>query len=224
MRLIDAKDGHELAVLRGHRGCTNCVAFSPNGQRVASTSDDGSAKIWDLRTRQELLTLRGHRGGFWGVRFSPDGHRLITTGYDGTVKIWDALASPEARTLTASDTQVRSLAFSPDGHRLVTAAMDGLLKVWEVPSGRLLDDLAWTHRAGLGRLLQPRWFARRVRRGELGEQPMKRGEVFIRDAATGSVLLSPAGPQGASPGASRSVQTADGLRRGVAKSALPAKS
>jgi WD40 repeat protein/serine/threonine protein kinase len=144
VKFLDADDGHERLVLRGHHGCTNSVAFSADGRHVASTSDDGSAKIWEVETGQELLTLRGHKGGFFGVRFSPDGRRLVTTGYDGTVKIWDATTDPRARTIIASDRIVWGLAFSRDSQRLVSGGHDGALKLWEASSGRLLKT--WTPR------------------------------------------------------------------------------
>ena len=60
--------------------------FSPDGSRLATASNDGSAKIWDLNSAQELLTLSGHQGGITDVAFSPDGTLLYTASLDGTVR------------------------------------------------------------------------------------------------------------------------------------------
>lgn len=76
--------------MTGHTGPVWNVAFSPNGERLASASWDGTVKIWDVTTGQETLTFKGHGNWVWGVAFSLDGQRLASGGMDGTVKLWDA--------------------------------------------------------------------------------------------------------------------------------------
>jgi tetratricopeptide (TPR) repeat protein len=66
------------------------VAFSPDGQRLASGSVDNTVKLWDARTGQELLTLRGHTGSVTSVAFSPDGQRLFSRDSSGKMLAWDA--------------------------------------------------------------------------------------------------------------------------------------
>jgi WD40 repeat protein len=65
------------------------MAFSPDSRILASTSDDGTVKVWDTATGQELRTLRGHTKAVWGVAISPDGRTLASSSLDGTVKLWD---------------------------------------------------------------------------------------------------------------------------------------
>ncbi len=75
------------------------MAFSPDGQRLASASLDQTVKIWDTATGKELFTLKGHAGWVRTVAFSPDGQRLASASDDQTVKIWDSATGKELFTL-----------------------------------------------------------------------------------------------------------------------------
>lgn len=78
----------ELLTLQGHTNQVIEALFSPDGQSVATASEDGTAKVWDATTGQEICTLRGHTSGVRGVAFSADGQRLATAAYDLMMKIW----------------------------------------------------------------------------------------------------------------------------------------
>ena len=83
-----------------HAAVSTSVAFSPDGKRIASASQDRTVKVWDARTGQETLTLKGHTDVVSGsVAFSPDGKRLASASEDGTVKVWDAGTGQEILTL-----------------------------------------------------------------------------------------------------------------------------
>jgi WD40 repeat protein len=64
------------------------VAYSPDGQRIASGADDGTVKIWNAETGALISALSGHIDSVVSVAFSPDGRRLVSGSFDTTVKIW----------------------------------------------------------------------------------------------------------------------------------------
>jgi WD40 repeat protein len=64
------------------------VAYSPDGKRIVTGSDDKTAKVWDADTGRELHTLTGHTGSVLRVAYSPDGKRIVTGSWDKTAKVW----------------------------------------------------------------------------------------------------------------------------------------
>src|SRR5262249_45079706 len=86
----DAATAKEIAVLRGHENIAVSAAFSPDGARIVTASDDKTARIWDAATAKEIAVLRGHEGPVRSAAFSPDGARIVTASDDKTARIWDA--------------------------------------------------------------------------------------------------------------------------------------
>lgn len=153
-----------LRALAGHNGRVNSVAWSPDGTRLASGSDDGAVCVWDPASGLVVAVLTGHDGGVSSVAWSPDSIRLASGGDDGVIRIWDparglelaALAGhggrpmmvrllngtervwrpgPEAAAKSPAGGGVRALAWSPDGDRLASGGGDGSVRVWD-PSSR----------------------------------------------------------------------------------------
>jgi WD40 repeat protein len=111
------------------------VAFSPDGRRIVSGSEDKTLKIWDADTGEETLTLRGHSARVLSAASSPDGRRIVSGGWDTRLKVWDADTGEEALTLRGHTRPVFSVAFSPDGRRIVSGSWDKTLKVWDANTG-----------------------------------------------------------------------------------------
>ena len=111
------------------------LAFSPDGETLASPGQSGTITIWDVQTGVERLTLKGHRSRVSSVAFSPDGKTLASGSEDLTIKLWDVRASAERLTLKGHTSGVLSMAFSPDGNTLASGSNDWTIKLWDVRTG-----------------------------------------------------------------------------------------
>ena len=127
--------------------CTDAVAFSPDGSRLAVQVDDYDILILDFAATldtgsvQELLRLAGHTAVVMGASFSPDGTRLATQSQDNTTKIWDAASGAELISLDVPTFWCcTEPLFSPDGSLLAITPMVSAepLRLYDVQSGDLL--------------------------------------------------------------------------------------
>ncbi len=121
-----------------------CLAFSPDGRHIASGSNDGTVKVWDIESRRAILTLPGHSGAVASVAFSPEGKHIASASNDGTVKLWDTDGGREVLSLAAQSEGIVSVAFSPDGRHVASSSSGGTVKLWGVEDGREILSHAGT--------------------------------------------------------------------------------
>jgi WD40 repeat protein len=103
------------------------VVFNPDGTRLATSSFDGTVKVWDAVSGKQLFTLPGPISSLFRVAFSPDGKTIATAASDA--KLWDAMTGEELLTLHTPEV-LTSVAFSPDGSQLAVASRDGTNRIY----------------------------------------------------------------------------------------------
>jgi WD40 repeat protein len=141
------------ATLFGHTSWVSSVAFSPDGQTLASAScgefveEDtwrcirGEIILWEVATEQQIgEPLQGHTSEVLSVAFSPDGTTLASGSWDQTIILWDvASGQPRGDPLLGHTSTVNSVAFSPDGTTLASAS-GFTIRLWDVASGQPIGD------------------------------------------------------------------------------------
>jgi WD40 repeat protein len=74
----------------GHIDPVTCLAFSPDGNRIASSSIDKTVRVWDVSTGVCVMILEGHRSGVLAVAYSKRGTFIASGGKDMRIRLWDA--------------------------------------------------------------------------------------------------------------------------------------
>jgi len=106
------------------------VAWSPDGTRLATATQDQKTIISEVVTGKEVVTLNGHTGPVLTVAWSPDGQRLLTGSADKTAKIWDAPTGRELQTFTGQSAEVMGAVWSPSGKKIAVSSSDGVVQIY----------------------------------------------------------------------------------------------
>lgn len=120
-----------------HDARVNSVVFSPNGSRLATRSDDGTAYLVDTSNYQKLVILQRY-DGVKAVVFSPNSSRLATKNDDSMVRLIDTESGEELSIVPHGD-NVNNVVFSPDSRRLATASDDGTARLVDTESGKQMS-------------------------------------------------------------------------------------
>ncbi|RWX51380.1 WD40 repeat, partial [Candidatus Electrothrix marina] len=124
------------------QGAVRSVAFSPDGRRIASASDDKMVRIWDSTTGKEIFLLQGHTDSVWSVAFSPDGQYIASASRDKTIRIWEATSGKNLLIIQEKEKiHLPCIAFSPSGKGVAATSSGFAIRIWDVETGKELTIL-----------------------------------------------------------------------------------
>ncbi len=129
---------------QGHFDSMNALVYSPDGQRIITTADDGKIKVWDTQSGFCIVTFTEHSSGVTACEFSRKGNVLFTSSLDGSVRAWDLIRYRNFRTFTApTRLSFSSVAVDPSGEIICAGSLDSFdIHIWSVQTGQLLDQLS----------------------------------------------------------------------------------
>jgi WD40 repeat protein len=177
---------HLTIFLRGHTNWVRNLAFSPDGQTLASGSADGTIILWDAATGQPIgQPLTGHTAEVRSVAFSPDGQTLASGSADQTIILWDVTTGQSiGQPLTGHDFDVNSVAFSPDGQTLASGSRDNTVILWDDTTGQPIGQPLTGHTAEV-------WSVAFSPDGQTLASGSANGTIILWDVTTGQPIGKP---------------------------------
>jgi periodic tryptophan protein 2 len=129
---------------QGHFDSMNALAYSPDGTKIVTTSDDGKIKVWDIGSGFCIVTFTEHTSGVTACEFAKKGNVLFTSSLDGSVRAWDLIRYRNFRTFTApTRLSFSCMAVDPSGEVVAAGSLDSFdIHIWSVQTGQLLDQLS----------------------------------------------------------------------------------
>lgn len=132
-----------IHTLEGHTAAVDALSFTPDGKMLISggSTNDGTIKLWWLKTGREIDSFRGHRTSVLSLLLSSDGETLASAGDDAAINLWNWKTGEYTRTFLGHSSNVLCLAMTSDGQTLVSGGLDGI-RLWDLRRQRPLYNLA----------------------------------------------------------------------------------
>lgn len=123
--------------LQGYQRPVRTVVFSPDGQQLATSGDDGTASLWDFQGK-ELHRFERHKGPVRRIKYSPSNKLVATAGDDGMLCLWN-LQGELVKEWNAKQGRLWEIKFSPNGQFLASVGDDGIARLWNLQGNLSLE-------------------------------------------------------------------------------------
>jgi WD40 repeat protein len=128
--------GGTATVVKAHTDEILALTVDARGERLATSSADRTAAVWDIRTGRLVARLTGHNDGVVSVKFSPaDSQHILSAGRDGTARLWD-LKTAKAVSTIRPGAAIDSVQFSQDGSRILTVYGEKFAALWDASAAQ----------------------------------------------------------------------------------------
>ncbi|PVF91672.1 WD40 repeat-like protein [Serendipita vermifera] len=140
--LWDATSGERIGTASLNDHSIKCLAFSPDGSRIALGCQGGTLQLWDTGTGLcPLADWNAHDHEIICLAFSPDGTRIVSGDNNDTLRLWDTITySSVGVVMKGHFAHILCLAFSSNGNRIVSGSWDGTLRIWDVLTGAKIRE------------------------------------------------------------------------------------
>jgi WD40 repeat protein len=138
---------HQILTLTGHDSRIVDIDISKNENYLASASQDGSVKLWDISPqggKESLALINGPGPGTQAMvtlSLSPDGTRLAAANADLTPRVWDTITGDLLYKLVGHQDSVEWIEYSPDGELIATAGHDDSIRIWDALNGNFVASV-----------------------------------------------------------------------------------
>src|SRR5207248_1082994 len=140
-RLWQTQSGAALGAPLLHATTVSNVAFRPDGELFATTTETGVAQLWQTSSRQRIGEPLRHEPHISAIEFTRDGKLFMTAGWDGKVRLWNAATTESAGAAFGTESEITSARFAPTGDAIATGHRDGAVNLWSI-SGKLLHRMS----------------------------------------------------------------------------------
>ena len=126
-----------------HGAAVNSAAYSPDGTRIVSTSEDGTSALWNAASADRIAVLEGHTQPPQKAVWSGDGSRVVTIAQDYTARVYDGTTGEPVSVVTdPDDYRLSDVVLSADGSVVVTAGfVHQQVRFWDADDGSLLGTI-----------------------------------------------------------------------------------
>jgi WD40 repeat protein/predicted Ser/Thr protein kinase len=141
IRIWNLQTRVQVKELDAHRSWVNALAISPNGQILASGSEDTTIRILNFQTGELLQSIPAHSGPVNALAISPNGQILASGSADRTIRFWNLSDGVRLRTIPGHQDAVNAIAWSPNGRLIASGSSDRTIQIWDAITGTRIRKL-----------------------------------------------------------------------------------